>query len=311
MKIKFFSLLSAIALTALECFGQNVQTPASSANLVPLRRLGQSGATNGQAIVWNAGVVNEDNSLGQWQAANPASSGLSPYASNIISGGTIPLAATPSTFVLISGQGVTLVTNVVGGVTEVTAFATNATVTYVTTNNVDYITVNTNTQVTITTNAYFTQNVTVNSNLTVNNTETINNSIVTNSYNISNFSQTISVSGKATLNQIILTNGFFAKTNLWAGPTNTVDLSIYDQGYQTVTPVSFTGFINYSNNLGCDVKFKIYNAAATNITVYEPAGLVDRDHVSSQVVTNGTVGIFWFGYSPDLGGHTNCVFNDF
>ena len=150
---------------------------------------------------------------------------------------------------------------------------------YITTNNVDYITVNTNTTVTFITNATFQQN--------------------------------ISVSGKASFTQIILTNGFFAATNVWAGASNNVDISIYDQEYASLTPCQFNGIINSSNNLGGEVKMTISDISSSNITVTAAAGFVFASGDTSETITNGHRGIFWINHDPALGGQTNVVFQHF
>lgn len=95
------STLGALAIgTCWLCWiaWADVQTPSAQSNLVPLRRLDQSGATNGQTMTWNASFVNEDNSLGRWTPGAPGASLLSPYASNVISGGSIPVGALPFGF---------------------------------------------------------------------------------------------------------------------------------------------------------------------------------------------------------------------
>ena len=128
---------------------------------------------------------------------------------------------------------------------------------------------------------------------------------------ISNFTQNVSVSGKATFNQLIFTNGFFAKTNSWSGPTNTVDVSIYAQSYTTVTPINFSGLINRSNNLQSEVKMTVNNASSSNITATAVAGCVFANGDTSETITNGHRGIFWINYDPALGGQTNLVFQHF
>lgn len=150
---------------------------------------------------------------------------------------------------------------------------------FITTNNVDYITSNTNTYVTVVTNV--------------------------------NFLQNINVSGKGSFTQIVLTNGFFAATNVWGGPSNTVDISIYDQEYGTLTPVNFSGIINSSNSLGGEVKMTIGNTSSSNITVTAAAGFVFASGDTSETITNGHRGIFWINQDPALGGQTNVVFQHF
>jgi len=124
-------------------------------------------------------------------------------------------------------------------------------------------------------------------------------------------STTINVNGKAQFNQIVITNGFFAQTNLWSGPTNTVDVSIYDQEYQTVTPVQFGGIINSSNSFGGEVKMTIKNAAASNITATAVNGFIFANGDTSETITNGHRGVFWINHDPALGGQTNIVFQHF
>ena len=138
----------------------------------------------------------------------------------------------------------------------------------------------------------------------------VNYSFLTNITAVTINSTTINVSGKATLNQIIITNGIFSATNTWAGPTNTVNMSVYEQNYVTVTPCNFSGFINYSNSLASQVFLQIANNASTNITVTWPAALVMNVAGalgSSATITNGTVGCFWLHYTPQ-GPRTNGVF---
>ena len=126
------------------------------------------------------------------------------------------------------------------------------------------------------------------------------------------FNQNINVSGKAQLNFIILTNGFFSKTNTWPGPTNPLDMSIYRQQYSTLVPVKITGLINYSNDLGSEVLLSIQNNALTNIQMTYAAGIIDRDHVTQQTITNGTKGVFWIQFDPSVPNQgSNAVFNDF
>ncbi len=118
-------------------------------------------------------------------------------------------------------------------------------------------------------------------------------------------------SGKTTFNQVIITNGFFAQTNLWSGPSNNVDVSIYDQEYSTVTPVQFNGIINSSNSLGGEVKMTIKNASSSNITLYAVAGFVFANGDTTETITNGHRGICWVNHDPALGGQTNLVFQSF
>lgn len=139
----------------------------------------------------------------------------------------------------------------------------------------------------------------------------ISNYLNTNIFNTFNAttlnSTTINVNGKATLNQLILTNGMFTATNLWAGPTNGLDVSIYEQDYASYTACSVTGFFNKSNSLSSSVLLSLANLAATNWDFTDDAGVVDGDFVGSHTVTNGTTGRFWFLYTP-FGPRTNTVF---
>ena len=120
-------------------------------------------------------------------------------------------------------------------------------------------------------------------------------------------------SGKVTINQLILTNGFFAQTNVWGGPSNNVDVSIYDQEYASLTPCQFNGIINNSNYLGGEVKMTIGNISSSNITVtFKDAGFKDSAGLpTSETITNGHRGIFWINQDPALGGQTNVVFQHF
>lgn len=123
---------------------------------------------------------------------------------------------------------------------------------------------------------------------------------------------TVYGSGIMAVGGLIVTNGDWSATNVWSGATNSVDMSINDQYFTTLTPCQISGIFNKSNSLSSQVTLTILNNSSTNITVtYGSAGFVDRDHTTSQVITNATVGIFWIKHTPALGGHTNVVFNDF
>ncbi len=143
--------------------------------------------------------------------------------------------------------------------------------------------------------------------VTINNLTNVSTIIVTNI----TVNQDIHVTGKATFNQIILTNGFFAQTNVWGGPSNNVDISIYDQEYGSFTACQFSGIINSSNTLGGEVKLTIANLAGTNFAVTLAAGIVQAGGATSATITNGHRGVFWINHDPGLGGATNLVFQHF
>ena len=130
-------------------------------------------------------------------------------------------------------------------------------------------------------------NVTTISNL---NQLTVNNVTVTNN---------ITVSGKATFNQVLVTNGLFWGTNLFVGPSNSIDLNKSMQTYVTYTPCSFTGIVNNLNYAGSPIGIGISNASTTNITVYYPY-FRSADGSRSATITNATYGRFWVLYDPSL-----------
>lgn len=98
------------------------------------------------------------------------------------------------------------------------------------------------------------------------------------------------------------------RTNVWSGPTNTIDLSIQDQFYDTLVPLSITGFINKSNTVDQPVVLTVRNTSGSNVNVLLCAGVRDGSGTSTYVATNGNVDfILSLRYSPATGGHTNSV----
>ncbi len=171
-----------------------------------------------------------------------------------------------------------------------TIIVTNASFTYLT-NNVSYIT---NLYVsTVTNNIFATTNITVYDSVVIQTNLTVK--------------QNFNLSGKAQLNLLIITNGFLAQTNLWSGPSNNVDATIYDQELSSFTACQFNGFINTSNSLQSEVKLTIANAAGTNFNVTAAAGFIWSGGATSATITNGHHGIFWLNYNPALGGSSNIV----
>lgn len=193
---------------------------------------------------------------------------------------------------------------IIGGATNAPVYIINTTNLYAQSNFV-YVSVVTNlyvsvsyttnlTAYTITNNVFVTTNVTVNDSLVVQTNVTIN--------------QNVTVAGKATFNQVIITNGIRWVTNSWAGPTNTIDLGDgYDQNFSATSDVAITGFINKSNSITSELLLSVINTAATNITMWLPAGVADADYTLTHTITNGTTGMFWLRYTPQ-GPRTNCVF---
>lgn len=133
----------------------------------------------------------------------------------------------------------------------------------------------------------------------------VNNFFVTNLFVTNVTAQTINVSGKATFNQITVTNSLNWYTNRFNGPSNSIDLNVSMQTYITFTPFSFTGVVNKLSYAGQPISIGISNAASTNVTGYYPYFL-SSDGTRSAIVTNGTVGRFWLLYDPSLI-HTDIV----
>jgi hypothetical protein len=110
--------------------------------------------TNTLAVIGSNGLVTNPPAMTGITVASDGSvtvggAGLTAYASNLVSGGTVPVATLPTNIVISAGPGVTISTNYSSGVWTFTFAATNATTVYYTSNNVDYISVNTNTFITV------------------------------------------------------------------------------------------------------------------------------------------------------------------
>ncbi len=149
---------------------------------------------------------------------------------------------------------------------------------FITTNNVDYFIVNTNTFITFLSTVLF--------------------------------SQTVNVAGKAQLNYLILTNGIGYYTNVWSGPSNTVDMALsspYDLNYASFTACQLSGIAGKSNQITSEKLLSIQNLSATNFDVTLANGFTDGDFATSHTITNGTVGVFWLRYTPQPG-RTNVIF---
>lgn len=125
---------------------------------------------------------------------------------------------------------------------------------------------------------------------------------------------TFNVSGKATLNVVntlstTATNGFFVVTNAFSGPTNTVDLSVEDQGYQTFTPFSVTGVINKSNNVVQTVIMSFTNGASTNVLGTLASGIVIPQRTNQVALSNNSMATLTLRYHAKFG--TNGVWVQF
>lgn len=122
---------------------------------------------------------------------------------------------------------------------------------------------------------------------------------------------TLSAASTITSNYVTLnvTNGINFSTNSWAGPTNTLDLSLEDQYFQAGTDCSITGVINKLADRRSTVLLTITNSATTNITL-RMAGLTSGDGSRAFVVTNAAIGVVSISYSPVFG-QTNFVERNF
>ncbi len=96
-------------------------------------------------------------------------------------------------------------------------------------------------------------NINVTSNLTVNQNLTVNNKFTGNSALVQNF-----FAGDTTI-----TNGTYYYTNAWAGPTNTIDLRLLNQNYDTLVPLSIQGFTSKSNTVSETVVLTLRNLSST------------------------------------------------
>jgi hypothetical protein len=125
---------------------------------------------------------------------------------------------------------------------------------------------------------------------------------------------TFNVSGKATMNIVTMlsataTNGFFVNTNFFNGPTNPVDLSIEDQGYQTFTPFSITGVFNKSNNVVETVIMTFTNGASTNVLGTLAAGIVIPQRTNQVALSNNSMATLTLRYHGKFG--TNGIWVQF
>lgn len=121
----------------------------------------------------------------------------------------------------------------------------------------------------------------------------------------------VDTNGIVTSDGLIDNGEFSSSTNTFSGATNTVNMLIYRQSYQTVTPCQFSGYINSHSDKGSEVQLSIYNNSSSNITVTYGQGVTDRDFNSQVTITNGNKGIFWLQVDPSLKKGTNIVFNQF
>ena len=94
-------------------------------------------------------------------------------------------------------------------------------------------------------------------------------------------------------------------TNLWSGPSNNIPLYQRNQYYDTVTPVSITGFVGKSNNVDQSVLLNLRNTGSTNIVLYLPTNVEDAYGTNNYTITTGGVFVLSMRYSPT--GHTNSV----
>lgn len=98
-------------------------------------------------------------------------------------------------------------------------------------------------------------------------------------------------------------------TNAWSGPTNDIDLSIERVDYVTTTPLKVTGFINKPTKFEHSVVLTVSNSTAVDKIMYLPTGVTTDDGQSSYTVTNQSLRIFSFRYSPV--NYTNAVSRQF
>jgi hypothetical protein len=141
------------------------------------------------------------------------------------------------------------------------------------------------------------------------------NFISSNFYSVSNFSQTINVSGKAQLNYLILTNGIGFATNTWSGPSNSVSMALsdpYDLNYVSLTKCEIQGITGKSNQFTSEKLLQILNNSSTNFNVTIANGFVVNAGgviTNTCTVSNATVGMFWLRYTPQ-GPRTNGMFQN-
>ncbi len=119
---------------------------------------------------------------------------------------------------------------------------------------------------------------------------------------------------------LLSTNGFFTNitatlflnaTNVWAGPTNTIDIRTNWYKYKTWTPIELTGITGkLVEGKGTQpILLTITNAADTNITIYYTGPIRTGDGNRSWSVTAGNEGKIALEYDPN--GSTNLVFRLF
>lgn len=132
---------------------------------------------------------------------------------------------------------------------------------------------------------------------------------VTNIYATNITAKTLTVNNYYALDGTI-TNGLYFVTNSWAGPTNTVDLRMQDQYYDTLVPLSITGFVNRSNTVSQSVTLTIRNLSATNITAFLPDDVRTSGFTNSFTVLAGSDYILSMKYSPS-GPRTNAIGQSF
>lgn len=100
-------------------------------------------------------------------------------------------------------------------------------------------------------------------------------------------------------------------TNLWAGPTNLLDLRYGWLKYIANTPCQVTGITNKVRvpyGIAAHSLLTITNASSSNITIYVP-GFATGDGARSYIITNGTRAKLSFEWDPN--GDTNLVFRLF
>lgn len=104
-------------------------------------------------------------------------------------------------------------------------------------------------------------------------------------------------------------NAIIMNTNVWAGPTNYVNVLLQDQYYSTLTALSITGFFGAMVGKSHSVQVSIFNGSGSNVDMTLPAGVIQPEGASGAVtVTNGTERIFWFKLRA---GRTNVVHRSF
>jgi len=179
-KINILATLCALLFSCVAGLGQNVQAPNSSANLIPLRRLDPSGATDGNIPTWNAANQNEDGSLGRWVTGT----------------------GTPFTRTLLSAPDATSAQNILG-ITSGTNSGTYVTL-YATTNFItnEFVTVQ------VVTNQYVSVSYVTNQTVVTNNVSYsyTTNEYVTTSY-ITNLNYTIAKGGTLTITNVTISSG--------------------------------------------------------------------------------------------------------